>query len=60
MNLLFSKLLLRKRADKLIWPKMRDDKMNFWLMWVGFGILEFSRKNKSIRKKKYTTQLAIE
>ena len=34
--------------------KMRDDEMDFCLMWVRFGILEFSRGQK------YTTQIAIE
>ena len=33
---------------------MRDDEMDFCLMWVRFGILEFSRGQK------YTTQIAIE
>ena len=33
-------------------PKMRDDEMDFWLMWVGFGILEFSRQKKSIQQNK--------
>ena len=50
MNLFFSKLLLQKRADKIIIsPKMRDDEMDFSLTCVGFGILEFSRQNKRIR-----------
>ena len=59
MKLFFSNLLLRKREDKIISPKMRDDRMDFWLMWVGFGILEFSRQNKSIRGKQLVIEYAI-
>ena len=58
MNLFFSKLLLQKRADKIIIsPKMLDDEMDFWLTCVGFGMLKFSRENTRIRGKQDNLQL---
>jgi len=39
---------------------MRDDEMDFWLIWLGVDILEFSRKNKDIRGEKNTPQFATE